>query len=77
MSNTLTPKQREALQAVADGKVCSRNCGTAAFRIFGANPAVVGKLGSMKLVSWTSIIGGEAVLTDRGREILAAQTAAE
>jgi hypothetical protein len=75
MSIKLTPKQREALQAVADGAVRSRNCGSAAFRIFGANPTVIGALGVKGLIRWTTLIGGEAKLTDAGREALAMEKA--
>lgn len=77
MGDKITPKQREALQAVADGKVSERNMGTAAFRIIGANPSVIGKLRSMGLIRWTKVIGGDAELTDRGREALPVELARE
>lgn len=68
MNGTLTPKQRQALQAVADGEVESINCGTAAFRICGANPSVIGRLGTMGLIRWTALLGGRAELTEAGRQ---------
>ena len=72
----LTPMQLEALQAVAQGLVIERNCGSAAFRISGANPSVVGRLRSLGLIRWTKSIGGDAELTDAGWVALAKATGA-
>ncbi|SKA20274.1 hypothetical protein [Consotaella salsifontis] len=66
----MTPKQIEALRAVEAGEVYQHNCGSAAWRIFGASPTVVGRLTSMGLVRWTKVIGGKAELTDAGRAAL-------
>lgn len=43
----LTEKQRETLGAIRDGVVFEINTGYGSWRIFGASPTVVGRLGAM------------------------------
>ncbi|WGM31459.1 hypothetical protein [Brevundimonas sp. NIBR11] len=70
----LTPLQSETLGLIRDGKVSQVNCGTAAWRTFGASPTVVGKLMSLGLARWpTAGTGGVAVLTDAGEALAKAQ----
>lgn len=45
----LTPLQIATLGLIAEGKVHERNCGTGAWRIWGAGPSVVGRLRALKL----------------------------
>ena len=52
MAGKLTPLQLETLRLIADGKVQNVRFGYGAWRIQGANPSTVGRLASMKLVSW-------------------------
>ncbi|MEH0194596.1 hypothetical protein V7S57_02555 [Caulobacter sp. CCNWLY153] len=47
----LTPLQRQALALVAAGAVFENNTGYGSWRIMGASPTVVGRLGSMGLVT--------------------------
>lgn len=70
----MTPLQIKTLQAVADGKVFVRNHGYGAWRINGANPSVVGRLASLKLVSYDPFKEADAVLTEAGRDALAKTT---
>lgn len=67
----LTALQIETLRLVSRGAVAQRNHGHGAWRIFGANPSVVGRLTSLGFVEWTKTIGGNARLTEAGRAALA------
>lgn len=67
----LTKLQLETLALVRDGKVSQQNHGHGAWRIHGANPSVVGRLTSLGLVRWTKVIGGDAEMTEAGRDALA------
>lgn len=67
----LTALQIETLRLVSRGAVAQRNRGHGAWRIVGANPSVVGRLTALRLVEWTKVIGGDARLTDAGRDALA------
>lgn len=51
----LTGLQTQTLGLVRDGKVIERNCGTSAWRIWGASPQAIGKLGSLGLISKTKV----------------------
>ena len=65
----LTDLQRTTLKLIAEGKVEQHNCGTSAWRTWGASPTVVGRLMAMGLAKWPGpSMGGFAVLTDAGRE---------
>lgn len=67
----LTPLQRETLDLIARGQVEQHNCGTGAWRTWGASPTVVGRLMSMGLAKWpTQGMGGFAVLTEAGQAAL-------
>lgn len=48
----ITSAQAEVIDLIRDGKVQMTRCGTAAFRILGASPQVVGKLVSLGLARW-------------------------
>ncbi len=67
-----TVNQLDALRAIGAGKVRTRNCGTAAFRIFGAHPSIVGRCISLGWAKWPGF-GGEQTceLTAAGREAIA------
>lgn len=68
----------ETLGLIRDGKVYQLNCGTAAWRIQGANPSVVGRLVARKLAVWGAH-GDKRIsitLTPAGEAAWAASTAA-
>jgi hypothetical protein len=70
-----TPLQIRTMRDIQAGKVCMHNLGTAAFRIVGALPTVVGRLvNTLKLARWPKgAIGDQTCeLTDDGRAALAA-----
>jgi hypothetical protein len=69
----LTALQLETLMLIRDGKVSQKNYGHGAWRIVGANPSVVGRLTSLGLSRWTKIIGGNAELTEAGRDALSSK----
>lgn len=74
----LTPLALETLGLIRDGQVRQINCGTSAWRIFGANPSVVGRLVSRQLAVWGGY-GGETItitLTPAGEAAWAAATPA-
>lgn len=77
MSDKITPKQLEALTAIAAGSVRRHNCGIAAWRTLGAHPTVVGKVMSLGLAKWSKLEGGTAELTDSGRAAIARATEGE
>ena len=68
-----TAKQAEALREIDAGRVTMRNCGTAAFRIFGASPTVVGRCVALKWARWPKgPVGAQTCeITDAGRAALA------
>lgn len=73
----MTPKQAEALNAIAAGKVHCVNTGYAAYRIHGGNPSVVGRLVSLGLARWPrgcALPGDVCAITDTGRAALASLT---
>ncbi|MBS1180413.1 MAG: hypothetical protein H6Q99_293 [Proteobacteria bacterium] len=70
---TMTTLQIETLKLVRDGAVSMANAGTAAYRIRGAKPSVVGRLVSLKLALWPKGPVGEQTcwITERGKAVLA------
>lgn len=72
MAAKLTPLQLETLRLIADGKVANVKFGYGAWRIQGANGSTVGRLASMKLVSWGGMANDRQScgLTDAGRQAL-------
>lgn len=69
-----TKNQIDALKGIGAGSVRMCNCGSAAFRIFGASPSVVGRCVSLGWAKWPKGPTGEQTceLTDAGRAALAA-----
>lgn len=69
---TLTPLQIETLRLIHAGRVFMRNVGTAAYRIHGAQPSVVGRLVSMGFARWPKGHVGEQTceLAEAGQSAL-------
>jgi hypothetical protein len=66
-----TPKQLEAMNALAAGEVRIRSIGDAPARITGANPLVVGRVVSLRWASWPKVGEELCELTAAGHAILA------
>lgn len=69
----LTTAQIQTLRLIDAGKVNQHNTGHGSWRIFGANPSVVGRVISMKLATLDDFQGRERpiTLTQAGKEVLA------
>ena len=66
-----TPKQLEALNAIAAGQVQVRSVGGAPTRIIGSNHLVVGSVVAQRWASWPEDSEGICELTAAGLAILA------